>query len=40
MKINHQRMLKNFLDITKIYAPSGEEKGMLDYAKKELTKNV
>lgn len=38
MKVNHQRMLKNFLEITKIYAPSGEEKGMLDYAKKELTK--
>lgn len=38
MKINHQRMLKNFLEITKIYAPSGEEKNMLDYAKKELTK--
>lgn len=38
MKINHQRMLKNFMEITKIYAPSGEEKNMLDYAKKELTK--
>ena len=38
MKVNHQRMLKNFLEITKIYAPSDEEKNMLDYAKKELTK--
>ncbi|MBQ4493994.1 MAG: M20/M25/M40 family metallo-hydrolase [Elusimicrobiaceae bacterium] len=38
MQVNHQRMLKNFLEITKIYAPSGEEKAMLDHAKKELTK--
>jgi len=38
MKVNHQRILKNFLEITKIYAPSDEEKNMLDYAKKELTK--
>ena len=38
MKINHQRMLKNFLEITKIYAPSDEEKNMLDYAQKELKK--
>ena len=38
MQINHQRMLKNFLEITKIYSPSCEEKDMLLYAKKELTK--